>query len=286
MAGEDTARVQLGRMLRDLYDAQGRRQEDVADVLGWSQPKVSRLLSPASPHLCSPEDVGALAAALGARVGQVTHAQDLMRRALFERESFSKTRTVLARGHPASQQRFEKIEAAAREIRCWHPLVVPGLGQTLDYMRSVARSHPPVPPNEMPAWERRRLARQAQAENKRVTLLLPEGALWWAMPGPRVMADQCRHLQYLAARDGWTVGVIPRGRASPERPEYPMSAFDVYDDHGVMVSTVVGPLPVKDTDDITDQLRLFDRLLALAVTGPDAQRLLGDVAAGYEVAAT
>lgn len=284
MAGEDTARAQLARLLRELYDAQGRRQEDLADVLGWSQPKVSRLLSPTSTHLSSPDDVGLLAAALGARVGQVTEAQDLTRRALFERESFSKTRTVVARGHPASQKRFGKIEAAAREIRCWHPLVVPGLGQTLDYMRSVARSHPPVPPDEMPEWERGRLARQAQAENKRVTLLFPEGALWWAMPGPHVMADQCRHLQLLAGRDGWTVGIIPRGRASPERPEYPMSAFDIYDDHGVMVSTVVGPLPVKDTTDITDQLRLFDRLLALAVTGPDARRLLGDIAAAYDSA--
>lgn len=285
MAGEDTARAQLGRLLRKLWETQGSRQEDLAETLGWSQPKVSRLLLPSSTHIPKDsEDAVSLAALLGASRAQQDQARELVAQARFQRQRFSKTRTVVARGHAASQERFEAIERDCHEIRAWHPLVVPGLGQTLEYMRSVARSHPPVPPEEMPAWERRRLARQAQAESKRVTLIVPAGALWWAMPGPQVMADQCRHLQVLAGRPHWTIGVIPLGTASPERPEYPMSALDIYDDHGVMISTPVGPLPVKDNDDIADQLRLFDRLLALALTGPPAQRLLGDMATDYDAA--
>jgi transcriptional regulator with XRE-family HTH domain len=109
---------------------------------------------------------------------------------------------------------YVQLEAEARALHTFQPNVVDGLLQTPDYARALlAADDPRTPAADVDRQVAIRLERQRTAFDRpdplRLELLLGEAALRCAVGGPRVLAEQRRHLLELAQRPDISVRVIP-----------------------------------------------------------------------------
>ncbi|UVS76964.1 helix-turn-helix transcriptional regulator [Actinokineospora sp. UTMC 2448] len=94
------------------------------------------------------------------------------------------------------------------------PLLIPGLLQTPDYIRSIMSVGGTVPEAEIPSRVADRLARQAALTRNRPAQLLAligQAALSQPLGGPAVMAHQLRHLLEMAQLPNVDLRVVPFG---------------------------------------------------------------------------
>ncbi|MDT3395626.1 helix-turn-helix transcriptional regulator [Streptomyces sp. B1866] len=117
----------------------------------------------------------------------------------------------------SGMQRFLGVESAAREIRFFHPTVVPGLLQTEDYARALHELHKPI--NETTtefgqATVRIRMQRKEaitrDEDPVKIWGILYEPALRYAIGGAEVMREQYAELTELAALENVTLQVLPQ----------------------------------------------------------------------------
>ncbi|GLW05985.1 transcriptional regulator [Microtetraspora sp. NBRC 13810] len=107
---------------------------------------------------------------------------------------------------------WTKIEAEARTIRIWEPLLVPGLLQTHDYARAVLSAEPAVSRERVEELLKARIQRQNvfdQPSPPVVSVLIDEGVLYRPVGGVAVMHRQLEHLVEMMARPCVTVQVVP-----------------------------------------------------------------------------
>ncbi|WP_329083764.1 MULTISPECIES: helix-turn-helix domain-containing protein [unclassified Streptosporangium] len=107
---------------------------------------------------------------------------------------------------------WTKIEAEARVLRMWEPLVMPGLLQTPDYARAVLRCEPGVSEREVEELVTARIQRRKifdRATPPMVSVVIDEGVLYRPVGGTEVMYHQLEHLLELMARPYLTVQVVP-----------------------------------------------------------------------------
>ena len=107
---------------------------------------------------------------------------------------------------------WTRIEAEARSIRMWEPLLVPGLLQTQDYARTVLGTEPAGSERKVEELLKARLHRQKILERDDppvVSVLIDEGVLYRPVGGKEVMYQQLEHLLKLASRPRVTIQVIP-----------------------------------------------------------------------------
>lgn len=101
-------------------------------------------------------------------------------------------------------------EQQATIIRCWGPLIVPGLGQTEPYARSLL-SVEPYTPEHVDELARTRMDRQGVLDRAHVTLVIDARVLQVCVGSPQVMAEQCRHVANLAELTKIVLHVVPEG---------------------------------------------------------------------------
>ncbi|MEW9556085.1 DUF5753 domain-containing protein [Nonomuraea sp. NPDC050783] len=109
-------------------------------------------------------------------------------------------------------RRWPKIEAAARTIRSWEPLLVPGLLQTEGYARAVLRGIPGATEEEVEELLTVRLQRQGIFSGRTppmYTALMDEGVLHRPIGGATVMRGQLEHLLALMDHPRFTVQIVP-----------------------------------------------------------------------------
>jgi hypothetical protein len=107
---------------------------------------------------------------------------------------------------------WPKIEAAARTIRSWEPLLVPGLLQTSDYARAVLRGIPGVTDDELEELVSARLQRQRifnRASPPMYVAVLDEGVLHRPIGGNQVMREQLEHLATLMNHPKIVIQIVP-----------------------------------------------------------------------------
>ncbi|MEV4224784.1 helix-turn-helix transcriptional regulator [Nonomuraea sp. NPDC049725] len=107
---------------------------------------------------------------------------------------------------------WPKIEAAARMIRSWEPLLVPGLFQTADYARAVLRGIPGVTDAETEELLAARLQRQdifSRPHPPMIAAVIDEGVLHRPIGGKQVMREQLRQLTELMDNPRITIQVVP-----------------------------------------------------------------------------
>ncbi len=107
---------------------------------------------------------------------------------------------------------WTRIEADARAIRMWEPLLVPGLLQTQEYARVVLATEPAGSERKVEELLRARLHRQKILERDDppvVSVLIDEGVLYRPVGGREVMYQQLEHLLKLASRPRVTIQVVP-----------------------------------------------------------------------------
>jgi hypothetical protein len=188
-----TPREQLADVLRQSrldagYDSHGT----LAKKLNVSRPVITRAENAAHP-VPSDAVLAAWAGVTGVALDTLT---DLARRA--------------KSGTPDWFMSYRQAEAEASILRCWSPLLVPGLLQTESYMR-VVLSVEDYSAGELDELVSARLERQSVIGRAFLTAIIDQHVLQRLIGSPAVMAEQTAHLADLAERPRIALHVIPEG---------------------------------------------------------------------------
>jgi transcriptional regulator with XRE-family HTH domain len=194
------------RRLRESGDFTG---DDVAERLGWSASKVSRLENARqAPRFADVRRLLDLYGVDGTYREQLLQlARDAVRRGWWE---------AFSDALPEQYASYIGLEIEAEEICQWETQVVPGLLQTEAYAQAVEqRSHSTevIPPSRVDARVEARLERQSVLTREinplRLAVVLDEALLLRRHGDSAVMAEQLRHLQELSALPNLTLQVLP-----------------------------------------------------------------------------
>jgi transcriptional regulator with XRE-family HTH domain len=117
---------------------------------------------------------------------------------------------------PAWFESYLEAEGAARTLRIWQPLILPGLLQTAEYARALftAMGHDADKADEMVAA---RLARQSifdRAKPPNVSVVLDESVLHRLIGSPQVMHDTLAQAAALSERPCLMIQVLPAGNGA------------------------------------------------------------------------
>ncbi|MFJ9446669.1 helix-turn-helix domain-containing protein [Kitasatospora sp. NPDC101235] len=264
-------RRRLGSELRRLRERTGRQAKSVADELGFSATKVSRIES--GQTTLKESDIRAMLELYG-----VSDEAEL-------RQFISLTRRSTQRGWwhdyadtlPDWFQTYVGLEADAARIRGYEVELVPGLLQTADYARAMFRVSPTGLSKE--EIERRvKLRIQRQEVFRRpiapdVKVILNESALRRPVGGPEVMRSQVEHLLALSEGPCITIQVLPFNRGphpSMSSAFHILSFADVPGDI-VYVEALTSSLYLEKAEDIAHHELVFDQLTAAAMSPDDSR---------------
>ncbi|RJL21071.1 helix-turn-helix domain-containing protein [Bailinhaonella thermotolerans] len=113
----------------------------------------------------------------------------------------------------AFRSAYPGFEAAASQLRLIELMRVPGLFQTAEYAAHMVRSGQALSDDVVQQRVEARLARQNAILNReeppQISVVIDESALRKRVGGPKVMADQARHLFELSVRGHIQLQVLP-----------------------------------------------------------------------------
>ncbi|MGW0708127.1 helix-turn-helix domain-containing protein [Streptomyces sp. NPDC002643] len=139
-----------------------------------------------------------------------------LQREASSREWWSDGSTNMLSGMP----RFLGIEAVAREIRTFHPSVVPGILQSHGYAQALHELHKPIDETttefmqqSMQLRMKRKEALTRDDDPVKLWAILNEPALRYLMGGAGVMREQYEELIRLADLENVTLQVLPQGES-------------------------------------------------------------------------
>ncbi|MCG5212298.1 helix-turn-helix domain-containing protein [Streptosporangium sp. KLBMP 9127] len=189
-------RVRFGAEMRRSREAAQLSQAAVAARLGCTQTQVSRLeIATRTPSKSDAEKLDQL---FGSADGD--HFAQLYQR------------IVSRPGGPVWFRGWvEEIEPAARILRSWDPLLVPGLLQTESYARHLFSHGPRITPEEIEERVQARVRRQRVLDRDdapSLLVLIDEGVLRRKVAGSKVMRDQLDHLLEIAKRPAASIQVV------------------------------------------------------------------------------
>lgn len=269
--GDESSRDELSRLLLALRGDRG--QTEVAALAGLTQAKVSRAERGRYPM--SPEEAERYARALGA---DDRLAQQVRELATAKVAAHVRGRASLVRVAAAIQERIDRLEDDAAEIRGWQPLGLNGALQTTAFTAALLSGDGGGDPG--PAWWTawRRRATKLPAPGRTWYLLVSEAVLRWPLVSRPLMADQLAHLIELSHLPTLRLGVLD---LTTPKPLLPPPGFHLYDAHTATVATDVGTSFVTDTSDVAHFIDLHERLAEVALYDDDARTLLGRIATDH-----
>ncbi len=206
--GQSVRRRRLAAELRRLRERTGLTGDQVAERLGWSGSKISRIeLNRIGVKLA---DLRKLLDLYGV---SPAHRADLQ--ALAEESSQAGQREPVAAGLPADYTEYLSEEDEARSIWNWDPLIVPGLLQTEDYARAVHRGYQlmfRLPPEEAERRvELRRLRQRLLTRDPPVELsvVVDESVLHRKFGSKSIMYEQLLHLVEMSRLRNVEIRILP-----------------------------------------------------------------------------
>ncbi|WP_030451061.1 helix-turn-helix domain-containing protein [Herbidospora cretacea] len=163
------------------------------------------------------------------------------------------------------------LEWEAVSVRNYESVVIPGLLQTADYARAVISAALEETPKATGRRVALRLQRQRKLDQRDFAMwvVLDEGVVWRRVGGPRVMAQQLRHLHELANRPNITIQVLSlRGGAylGMGSPFSILSFAGPADGEVVLLENPGGELYLEAPDQLRRCAHIFDHLRAAALS--------------------
>ncbi|MQS11732.1 helix-turn-helix domain-containing protein [Streptomyces kaniharaensis] len=275
-------RRRLGSELRRLREGTRLQAKSVADALGFSATKVSRIES--GQTTLKESDVRAMLELYG-----VSDEAEL-------RQFISLTRRSTQRGWwhdygdtlPDWFQTYVGLEADAARIRGYETELVPGLLQTADYARAMFRVSPSrLRTEEVERRVRLRIQRQEvfhRQDPPEVRVILSESVLRRPVGGPDVMRSQVKHLTALTEKSCVTIQVLPFSygpHPSMSMAFHILSFADVPGDI-VYVEALTSSLYLEKEEDIAHHELVFEQLTTAALSPEDSKAWMQELATkGY-----
>lgn len=196
---------ELGDALRRAMERAGLNGKRTAALLGWSESKVSRLLT--GRLRLGEADIAAFLTVVG------VPERDRERLLRLVREPDAPTWLgQQATGMPDQLVRLVDHENTATRITDFQPIVVNGLLQTGDYARALLERSGPVPPRAVQDRIAARLGRRnifSRPHRPRFTFFLHEFVLRFAVGSAEIMSDQLHELLRMGVRPYVAIRVIP-----------------------------------------------------------------------------
>lgn len=282
--GPSIPRRRLGFELRRLREAAQLRIEDVAAALECSVSKVSRLET--GKGIPRVRDVRDLLNRYG--VEDSDYRERVMR---WVREGqsqgwWSEYSDVLAPDphDPLTAphlERYVALEADARLIESFEPIVVHGLLQTEDYARAILQMLSAGTPAAVQRRVELRVRRQQRLYSAEdplsLGLVLDEGVLYRPVGGERVMQRQLRRLLDDGARDNIDIRVLPfhNGAHPAVAGSFVLLDFPETTVHDlVYIESHLGSVYLEKDGDVTTYTRLFRSLADSALDPADSAALI------------
>lgn len=190
----------LGAQLREIRKSRGMSMQQVADRLGWSESKVSRLETGQRP--LSSEEVSGFLAIL-----DVTGPDRDKLMAMARTPDEPSWLETFRRGLPGDSITLATYEAEAVKLTNWSPLLVPGMLQTMEYGRAFMLADG-IPEHEIGDRLMARQHRQQVLDRVEYTAYIDETVLRRPIGDERVMRSQLRHLLDMGEQ-GSTIRLVP-----------------------------------------------------------------------------
>jgi transcriptional regulator with XRE-family HTH domain len=273
------ARRRLGAELRSLRERKGLTGQQLADQVGWSQAKVSRIEG--ARTRAPVEDVAVLLTALEVPPAATPALLDLAAEAAGPAESWRNSSRV---GLTRRQQDFINSEAAAVLIRHYQPLILPGYLQTSAYARRVIELAGVV---DVERHLAARLARGGVLTGPtppKYEIVLMEAVLRWRPIAPAAMAEQLRALEVVARRRNVSIRVVTLDHEQSVYVQHPFVLYDFNDQAPpeALVETLHTDLRLRDAGDVQSYLSSFGRLAKSALSQSASLGLIRDYALDME----
>lgn len=154
-------------------------------------------------------------------------------------------------------------ESKASIIRCWSPMIVPGLLQTEAYAREIL-SVQPFPPERLAELVRERLRRQGVLDRAHLVAVLDVGVLARRIGSAAIMAEQCAHLAAVAGRSNVAIHLVPEDVNTGC-----WAALDMSSRGGsatVNYSTAIDDVSSTAPEQIDKAMTAFERIMGRALT--------------------
>ncbi|MET9570562.1 helix-turn-helix transcriptional regulator [Streptomyces virginiae] len=277
-------RRRLGAELRRLRLARGLTSTQVAARLLISQPKLSHLEN--GRRAIKPRDVRDLCGLYGVTDPQVVDA--LMQMAT---EADRQGWWVACGEVPYAA--YIGLETEASSLRCYEPLVIPGLLQTPAYARAVIEETiPRATPEQIAVRHEVRLRRQSRAHHParpfRLWVVLDESALRRLVGSRQVMREQLQHLNRLGAQPHITVQVLPHSAGAHPGIS---GQFSILDFPGAATGTVylerfTSDLYLEKRSDVQHYSVMYDHLQAQALSPEHTRHFITRAADELPIAAS
>ena len=277
----ETRRLEFGDKLRALRERAGLTGGALAERLGWTGSKISKIET--GKQTATDSDVTDWCTALGEPESVAEQLRVDLRELRVQQLSW---RRQLRAGHQSRQQHSATTWQNTRRVRGVCTMAVPGMVQTADYARAVFESQSRLlqVPRDIDASVAARLQRQQllYEPGRDVEILLAEVALTNPPCTPQVMVAQVDRLLSAIGLPTVRFGILPLYRPLPALLPH---SFWIFDD-AVEVETVASDDRVIDPDHVAIYNRLADELWSVAVEGDDARALLLRVSDRYKADAS
>jgi transcriptional regulator with XRE-family HTH domain len=267
-------RRRLGAALRRLRTEAGLSGEQVAREIGISQSQVSRI------------ELGHQAASVEVvrRWGEVCAAPPERRAELLEWAKGAAFEAVarnkaMGRGLAGLQQDVRELEASARTILRFSPLLVPGLMQVPEYARRIFAAGDPDRRLDVAAAIAARMDRQLALyeESRRFEFVVGEAALRWRIAPANVMLAQIDRVIAVAGISTVSLGLLPLTSDAWHEHGFVILDDPVDGDPLVHIETMTRAITITDAQEVGEYRDMFRRVQASALTGPEAAELLLEI---------
>jgi transcriptional regulator with XRE-family HTH domain len=246
----------------------------LADVLGWSQSRVTRIER--GQIAVTADDVDAWAEATRASERVRAELSELAYEAWTHARSWS---TSHRRGLAARQREMASLERSCALIRQFQPEAIPGLLQSPSYARHVIVMADITGQRDIDAAVEARMERQKilREPGHQFQYVLVEGALRWR-PGPaEIMAEQRDHLLTAARLPGVSIAVIPFDQQARAPYIHPFTIYDNPDAPLVLTEQYSGEIFIDEAPHIAAYQRTFELLRESALTADSAADFIRSV---------
>jgi transcriptional regulator with XRE-family HTH domain len=264
-------RDRLAATLRELRSRARLSTYELAERLGWSQSKVSKMERGATA--ADPADVAAWAQAVGADEGA---AAELVTHAEIAANQMRSWRAVHGEGLAARQREVADINTTVTRHREFAPDVVPGLLQTPLYAARVLELADVSGRGGIPEAVSVRVNRQALLydSSRSFEFILTEGALRYRAGSADVMRGQAEKIISVMPLPNVSVSVIPFTATPAALFVSGFVIYDIPDNPVVLVEILSRELQLRTDWDVHLYEQTFERLNASAVSGQAAEALI------------